>query len=158
WQPFTNGELLRMMAARVNNLFSVSTKAASQMKRMSFSKLGFALALAVAIVVASASRPAGANQQTDLQLPSTPLKFGVFAARFDSSGAFKLEGDRWPALSGDWKLKGDEIELVTSKAPKGCEGPGRYRVRLEGKHVAFDLVADDCEPRRMILNNSTWSP
>jgi outer membrane protein assembly factor BamB len=157
-QPFTKAELIRMMAARNNNLISIHTKAAPQMERMSFSKLGFALALASVIVASSPSRPAGATRQTDVQLPSTPLKFGVFAARFDSGGAFKLEGVGWPALGGDWKLKGDEIELVTSKAPKGCEGPGRYRVRLEGKHVSFDLVADDCVPRRMILNNSIWSP
>ncbi|MGH9842582.1 MAG: PQQ-binding-like beta-propeller repeat protein [Blastocatellia bacterium] len=126
------------------------------MKRMFYGRLSFAMALVIA--TASASKPAGASQQTDAQLPSTPLKFGVFAARFDSGGAFKLEGDRWPTLSGNWKRKGDEIELVTSGAPKGCEGPGRYRVRLEGNHVSFDLVADDCVPRRMILNGSTWSP
>jgi outer membrane protein assembly factor BamB len=156
--PFTKAELIRMMAARINNLISVYTKAVTQMKRMSFSKPGFALALAIAIVAAGSSRQAGAKQQTDIQLPSTPLKFGAFTARFDPDSAFKLEGTGWPALSGNWKRTGDEIELVTSKAPKGCEGPGRYRVRLEGKHVTFDLVADDCVPRRMILNNSTWSP
>src|SRR5262245_3013176 len=128
------------------------------MERMSFSKPGFALALAIAIMAAGSPRQAGAIQQTDVQIPSTPLKFGVFAARFDSGGSFKLEGDRWPALSGSWKLKGDEIELVTSNALKGCEGSGRYRVRLEGKHVTFELVADDCTLRWMILNDSTWSP
>ncbi|HEX5081211.1 MAG TPA: PQQ-binding-like beta-propeller repeat protein [Blastocatellia bacterium] len=128
------------------------------MKRMSFSKPVFALALAIAIVVAGSPRQAGAIQQPDIQIPSTPLKFGVFAAQFDPGGAFKLEGDRWPTLSGEWKLKGNEIELVTSKAPKGCDGPGRYRVRLEGKRVTFELVTDDCVPRRMILNNSAWSP
>jgi outer membrane protein assembly factor BamB len=125
---------------------------------MSFSKLGFALALAIAIVAASASRPAGASQQTDVQLPSTSLKFGAFVARFDTDGAFKLEGAGWPALSGNWKRTGDELELVAAKAPKGCEGPGRYRARLEGKRVTFNLVADDCVPRRMILNGSSWAP
>jgi outer membrane protein assembly factor BamB len=128
------------------------------MKKMSFSNPGFAIVFALAIMAAGFPRQAGAIRQTDIQLPSTPLKFGVFSARFDPGGAFKLEGDRWPALSGDWKLKGNEVELVTSKAPKGCEGPGRYRVKLEGKQVTFELVADDCVARRMILNNSAWSP
>jgi outer membrane protein assembly factor BamB len=128
------------------------------MKKMSFRKPVFALALAFAIMFAGSSRQAGAIQQTGVQLPSTPLKFGVFSASFDSGGSFKLEGDRWPALGGQWKLKGDEIELLTSNARKGCEGPGRYRVRLEGGHVVFSLIADDCAPRRMILNNSEWSP
>src|SRR5262245_37898174 len=115
-----------------------SIKNGAEMKIMFFCGPGLAVALAIAI--AGASRPVGASQQADVQLPSTPLKFGVFAASFDPDGAFKLEGDRWPELSGNWKLKGDEIELVTSKAPKGCEGPGRYRVRTDGKRVSFELI------------------
>lgn len=112
----------------------------------------FALAIA-----AGASGPTSA-QQTNIQLPSTPLKFGAFAAQFNPDGAFKLEGAGWPALSGNWKLKGDEIELVTAKAPRGCEGAGRYRARVDGKRVNFELIADDCTPRRMIVSGSVWSP
>ncbi|HEY6403795.1 MAG TPA: hypothetical protein VI479_20395, partial [Blastocatellia bacterium] len=86
------------------------------MKRMSFSKPGIAFALAIVIMAAGSSRLAGARQQTDSQLPATPLKFGAFTARFDPDGAFKLEGAGWPALSGNWKRAGDELELITSKA------------------------------------------
>src|SRR5206468_10343824 len=35
---------------------------------------------------------------------------------------------------------------------------GRYRLRIDGQRVGFDLVADDCVPRRMILDRSTWRP
>jgi outer membrane protein assembly factor BamB len=115
------------------------------------------LVLVTGIVVTSATRPAGA-QQTDVQVPSHPLTFGVFVVRFDPNGTYKLEGDRWPTLAGSYKTKGDEIEISTSGGPKGCEGPGRYRLRVDGKHVNFDLVSDECMPRRMILNRSTWSP
>ncbi|MGE0130847.1 MAG: PQQ-binding-like beta-propeller repeat protein [Blastocatellales bacterium] len=128
------------------------------MKRTPFSKLSLAVLLAVAVAAVSVSRQATASQQTEVQLPSTPLKFGAFASQFNPDGAFKLEGTGWPALSGSWKLKGDEIELVTAKAPRGCDGSGRYRVRIDGKRVSFELIADDCTPRRMILNNSVWSP
>jgi outer membrane protein assembly factor BamB len=116
------------------------------------------LVLAIGIVAIGASRPAGANQQTDVQVPSHRLTFGIFVARFDSGGTFKLEGDRWPTLAGNWKSKGDEIELSTSGGPKGCNGPGRYRVRMDGNRVSFDLVSDECTPRRMILDRSTWTP
>src|SRR5262245_62030621 len=126
------------------------------MKRMLFRGLGPVAALAIAI--AGASKPVITSRQADAQLPSGPLKFGVFKARFDPAGAFELEGAGWPALSGNWKLKGDEIELATSKAPKGCEGPGRYRVRADVKRVSLDLIADDCVVRRMILDRSVWSP
>jgi outer membrane protein assembly factor BamB len=123
-----------------------------QMKRISFSKLCLAIALV------SGSIATGVSQQTDVQLPSTPLKFGGFAARFDPGGTFTLNGTGWPAIGGNWTRKGDELELVTANAPKGCEGTGRYRVRLDGKHVSFELIADDCVPRRMILHDSTWVP
>lgn len=100
----------------------------------------------------------GTSAQTEVQLPGTPLKFGAFAARFDADGTFKLEGTGWPAMNGNWKRAGNEVELVTAKAPKGCEGAGRYRATVEGARVTFTLVADECVPRRMILDGSTWSP
>ena len=82
-------------------------------------KTGLMLVLATGIVATSASRPAGASQQTDVQVPSYPLTFGVFVARFDPGGTFKLEGDRWPTLAGTWKTKGDEIEVVNVRRPQG---------------------------------------
>jgi outer membrane protein assembly factor BamB len=99
-----------------------------------------------------------AGRQAEVRLPSTPLRFGVFTARFDAAGTFTLEGDRWPTMSGSWKGSGGEVEFSMAGGPKGCEGAGRYRVRVEGERVGFDLVSDECVPRRMILNRSTWSP
>lgn len=113
---------------------------------------------AIGIVATSASRPVGASQQTDVQIPFYSMKFGAFVARFDSAGTFTLEGVGWPKLNGNWKSKGDEIELSTTGAPKGCDGPGRYRIRVDGNHLSFDLIADECTPRRMIIDHSTWAP
>ena len=42
--------------------------------------------------------------------------------------------------------------------PQGCSGPGRYAFTVEGPRVHFVLGADDCTPRRMILDGSTWVP
>jgi hypothetical protein len=112
------------------------------------------LFLALALIGASISLCA----QIDVQLPTTPLKFGAFTARFEASGTFTLTGTGWPAMGGTWKQQGDEISLLTANAPKGCKGAGRYRARVEGKRVSFEVVADDCRPRQMILHGSTWSP
>jgi outer membrane protein assembly factor BamB len=97
-------------------------------------------------------------QQTDLKLPSEPLKFGVFTAQFDPAGTFSIEGDRWPKLTGNWKNVGGDIELMMTPAPQGCTGAGRYKVRRDGMHLGFDLVSDDCQIRRMIIDRSTWAP
>jgi len=134
------------------------------MRRIDCKRLGLAMLFAIGIVATSASRPAGAstqtNLQTDVQVPSYSMKFGAFVARFDSGGTFTLEGVGWPKLTGNWKSKGDEIELELSTpgGPKDCGGPGRYRIRLEGNHLSFDLIADECTPRRMIIDRSTWVP
>jgi outer membrane protein assembly factor BamB len=116
------------------------------------------LSLTCCVAVACAVGPAAAARQAEVRLPSAPLKFGVFKARFDAGGTFTLEGDRWPALGGNWKGRGGEVELSTQGGPKGCEGVGRYRVGVEGAKVHFEVVADDCTPRRMILHRSTWAP
>jgi outer membrane protein assembly factor BamB len=117
-----------------------------------------ARALAAALLTASAAAPPVNGRQSDVRLPAHPLAFGVFVAQFDADGAVTIRGDGWPTFKGHWKSKGDEVELTTAGGPKGCEGPGRYRVRAEGGRVGFDLVADDCTPRRMILDRSTWGP
>jgi outer membrane protein assembly factor BamB len=91
-------------------------------------------------------------------LPSHPLSYGVFLARFDPGGTFTLEGDRWPKLNGNWKSQGTEIEVTTSGGPGGCDQPGKYRFNVDGKRVSLDLVSDECKVRQLILDRSMWLP
>jgi len=111
------------------------------------------LILAQGALATAATAPPAASQ-----IPSSPVTFGAFTARFAADGAFTLEGDRWPSFKGSWKADGEAIELLTSGGPDGCDGPGRYRVRLEGGRLSLDLVSDGCAPRRIILDRSTWRP
>ena len=114
--------------------------------------------IAIAAVTTIGTRPTGASRQTDLQVPTYSMKFGVFVIRFDSNGTYTLEGTGWPRLAGNWKTKADEIEVSTTGGPKGCDGPGRYRIQIDGKHVILDHISDECMPRKMILGQSTWVP
>jgi outer membrane protein assembly factor BamB len=99
---------------------------------------------------------ASARQNTP-NLPSTPLTFGFFTARFSADGTFTLEGEGWPAFIGTWTRDGAEIQLSTPGV-RDCGGPGRYRISVDASLVRFDLVTDGCTPRRMILDRSTWRP
>jgi outer membrane protein assembly factor BamB len=119
------------------------------MKRTHLVTLGIVFALAAVTLCA---------QQLTPQLPSEPLKFGVFVVRFDPSGTYSLKGDRWPSLSGNWKRNGDQLELTMTGGPGGCDGPGRYQFQVDGGRVSFSLVSDECVPRRMIVGGSTWLP
>ena len=92
-------------------------------------------------------------------LPLHPLKFGAFVAQFNPAGTFTLEGAGWGKFNGNWKnLDANQIELALSGEQKGCEAPGKYHFNTDGKHVSFDVVADQCVPRKMILDRSTWIP
>ena len=97
-------------------------------------------------------------QQADFQMPSGPLSFGAFTARFDAGGTFTLEGVGWPKLAGNWKTSGSEIQLTMSGGPGGCDQPGRYKLSKDNSSLTFDLVGDECKPRQMILDRSAWRP
>src|SRR5262245_28423353 len=55
-------------------LISNCAKVVMQMKRISYYKLGLALSATLVIAAAFASKPTGASQQSDVQIPSTPMK------------------------------------------------------------------------------------
>jgi outer membrane protein assembly factor BamB len=129
------------------------------MKRRAYIRLGVTIAL-VASVASNwwpvSIAPASA-QEGVVQLPSYPLAFGAFIARFDPGGTFSLQGKGWPSMNGNWKSQGAEIELSMSGGPGGCDGPGKYRLGVDGKRVSFALISDDCRVRQMILDRSSWS-
>jgi outer membrane protein assembly factor BamB len=100
-------------------------------------------------------------QQVTPTLPSNPLKFGAFIIRFDRGGTFTLQGQGWPALSGNWKTDGAVVELKMSGGPGGCDGSGRYEFHADGERsqrVSFKLVSDECQVRRIIVDGSVWTP
>jgi outer membrane protein assembly factor BamB len=115
-------------------------------------------------------RNVAGGQETASPLPTDRLSFGAFTARFvpgpstlrstplSADGTFTLEGEGWPPFKGSWKADDGQIELLVPKGADGCDGPGRYRFRVDGRLLTFDLVSDGCEPRRMILDRSTWGP
>jgi outer membrane protein assembly factor BamB len=109
--------------------------------------------LGAVVVLAALVQAAPAPAVT---LPSDPLRFGAFTARFDPAGTFTIEGTGWPKLEGTWTIQGAEIELRTPTAPKECAQPARYRIDGGGGHPTFALVADPCQTRRMILDRSAW--
>ena len=120
--------------------------------------VGFAVALALGVLASNAPASSPATQEASEQLPSTPLEFGGFVARFGSDRTFMLEGEGWPSFGGAWKREGTEVELLWSEGPGGCDGPGRYRFRVAGTLLNLELVSDECVPRRMILDGSKWRP
>src|SRR5207302_1145464 len=84
------------------------------------------LLLAAALATLAGSDLAGRQiaPARSAALPSTPMRFGAFLARFAPDGTFRLEGQGWPPFNGSWKVDGAGIELITPGAPQGCDKPG----------------------------------
>ncbi len=130
------------------------------MSRAGTDRHASALALVCAFLWLSVA-PAAQHQhqhgdETPSILTATALTFGLFTARFEPNGDFTLEGWGWPTLRGDWRRAGDQLALVTSGGPAGCEAMGRYQLTETAAQVRLALVDDGCTPRRMILDGSTW--
>src|SRR5580765_1745016 len=121
------------------------------MQRRSITK---SLVLTAALAV-GALEVARSGQAT---LPPTPLVMRDFTLRFDPAGAFSLEGSGWPSMSGTWAATGNDVTLQIQSGPEGCAESGQYRFAIDGARVSFALIADGCEPRRMILDRSEWLP
>src|SRR5437870_13214858 len=79
------------------------------MRRMDCKKLGLALVLTLGIGATGAVGSSAKAQQPTAQLPTYPLKFGAFVARFDPGVTFTMQGQGWPALGGNWKSNGAEL-------------------------------------------------
>jgi outer membrane protein assembly factor BamB len=127
-------------------------------EKSSLGRTACGIVLVSAALAFISSRVVSGGQQTTSPIPSGQLSFGTFTARFVPDGTFTLEGEGWPSFNGSWKADGGQIELLVPKGADGCDGPGRYRFRVDDRHLTFDLVSDGCEPRRMILDRSTWGP
>ena len=111
--------------------------------------------LALSCAVAA---PIGAQQQGS-PLPSGRLAFGGFEGEFGADGTFSIEGDGWPPLTGTWESTGSLLVLTLADAPAACDGPGRYEFSVEDRRLTLSLAGtDECMPRRMILDGSTWRP
>jgi outer membrane protein assembly factor BamB len=90
--------------------------------------------------------------------PATPLAMRDFRLQFDPAGRFTLGGDPgWPPMAGSWKMSGNEITLQNDPGPSKCDGAATYRIVVDGSSVGFEAVADECRPRKMILDRSRWA-
>ena len=91
-------------------------------------------------------------------LPSTPMTYGALGATFAPDGTFTIAGQGWPKLAGSWKAANGEVELALTAPPASCTAPGKYRYKIDGRQIRFELVSDTCQPRRMMLDGSVWLP
>ena len=115
---------------------------------------------AAGVIALAAWMPAAATlaRQDPSPIPSSTLHYRAFTIQFAADGAFAMEGPGWPAFKGTWTREGAELTVLTAGGPSACSAPGRYRFQVQNTRLTLAVVADECTPRRMILNSSVWYP
>jgi outer membrane protein assembly factor BamB len=121
-----------------------------------FARRQVVMALAAALGIGASGSIRG--QDATGSFPSDPMVFGMFEAQFKTDGTFKIDGKDWEPLQGRWKKDGAQVELSPAETSGGCDASGRYAFHLEGTRLRFEVVADPCASRRMVLDQSTWRP
>jgi outer membrane protein assembly factor BamB len=92
-------------------------------------------------------------------LPAGPLAMRDFRLQFDPAGTFTLGGDPgWPPITGTWTIDGKTITLTTAAGSKVCTDDARYTWSVEGTRFGLDVIGDNCQARRMVLDRSRWLP
>jgi outer membrane protein assembly factor BamB len=118
-----------------------------------------AAVLCAAVIITAVPSPlAQSTQAPPSALPTGPLTYGFLEATFAADGTFVITGRDWPRVAGTWKASNGEVEFIVTPAPAGCTEPGKYRYRVDGHQLGFELVADNCQTRRMMIGGSTWLP
>jgi len=106
-----------------------------------------------------AGAPPYALPQQESALPDGPLAFGAFVGEFRANGSFTIEGQGWPPMSGTWAVDGEDLTLALVGAPQGCDAAAHFTFEVSEGRLSLNLIGtDDCTPRRMILDGSTWRP
>src|SRR5215204_5748126 len=91
--------------------------------------------------------------------PSLQLHYGSYAIRFAADGTLQIEGKEWKPFIGTWTAEGNELTVRTSGGIRDCgDAIGRYRFLVDRMTVRLDVIADECNARRMVLRDSTWDP
>src|SRR5688572_24435886 len=104
-----------------------------------------AATLVMAAVLTASLSPAAQTPAPASPFPAGPLSYGFLSATFAADGTFALSGQGWPRLTGTWKASGGEVEFALASPPPGCADPGKYRFRVEGRQLIFELVTDACQ-------------
>lgn len=114
--------------------------------------------IALSIIATSTQLHAISTQETK-GFPTGPLVFGAFVCEFNADGTFRIQGQGLPPFLGSWKVSASELTLMfTGDEPGDCQVPGRFGFEVKDGRLHLQLIADDCVPRRMVLNGSTWRP
>ncbi len=81
---------------------------------------------------------------------------------FDKQGTFHVTQDGKSVVIGNYRIKGDQLELTDRDGPWACtkagQQSGTYQWKYGDAGLTLTKVTDACEERGATLATSSWKP
>jgi hypothetical protein len=81
---------------------------------------------------------------------------------FESEGQFRVLDGKDTVVTGDYRVKGDQLELTDKGGPWACtkdgEQTGTYSWKYEHAALTLIKIADRCGARAGTLTPANWQP
>ena len=116
-----------------------------------------ALSAACSFCLAFALTPAFA---ADFPVGSYAPKGGTTTLTFDGKGQFRVVEKDAMVVTGQYTVKGDQLEITDMQGPWACTKPhektGTYAWKVNQSELVFSTVADRCQARVQSLTMTRW--
>jgi hypothetical protein len=116
-----------------------------------------ALSAAVSFCLTFALTPAFA---ADFPVGSYAPKGGTTTLTFDEKGQFRVVDKDAMVVTGQYTIKGDQLEITDMQGPWACTKPqqktGTYAWKVNKSELIFSTVADTCQDRVQSLTMTKW--
>lgn len=83
---------------------------------------------------------------------------GEFAITFNEDGSHTVSVNDNVAVKGSYTVTGDEIVLTDKEGQFACDGSlsGKYKWKLNENNLMFEKIEDGCDGRAAALSGQTW--
>ena len=91
------------------------------------------------------------------KFPTGKYARGEFEITFNDDKTHTVSTDGKVVVKGSYTVTEDQIVITDKEGDFACQGPGKYKWKVEGTSLKFEKVEDECDGRATALSGFTWA-
>jgi len=91
------------------------------------------------------------------KFPTGKYASGDFEITFNDDQTHTVSADGKVVVKGSYTVTEDQIVITDKEGDFACQGPGKYKWKVEGTSLKFEKVEDECDGRATALSGFTWA-
>ncbi len=81
------------------------------------------------------------------KFPTGTFNSGDFSITFNTDGTHSVNLNGEAMVKGKYALAENVITLTDTEGQNACDGPGKYKWKLQENSLHFEKIEDDCDGR-----------